>query len=56
MKAFHVLFGLIFILTLSACGDGGGSDDDVIPSLDGSWGGNLEDSLGTMHNFTIGWS
>ena len=56
MKNFHVLLCFFFILTLSACGGGGGGgsdDDDVIPGLDGSWGGNLEDSIGTMHNFTI---
>lgn len=44
------------ILVLSACGGGGGGgggDDDVITSLNGTWRGNLEDSVGTMHTLTV---
>lgn len=45
------------ILLLTACGGGGGSggssDDDLITSLNGTWRGNLEDAVGTMHTLTI---
>jgi hypothetical protein len=45
------------ILLLTACGGGGGvggsSDNNVITSLNGTWRGNLEDAVGTMHTLTI---
>jgi hypothetical protein len=57
MKYLHIILCFFLILTLSACGGsgggGGGNDDDVNTSLDGTWGGNLEDSVGTMHNITL---
>jgi hypothetical protein len=53
-RSFLRIISLIGIATwLIACGGGGGGDDDVITSLNGTWGGNLEDSIGTMHNITL---
>jgi hypothetical protein len=49
----------IVVFTLAACGGsggGGGSDDDDdvgITRFDGTWRGNLEDTLGTMHTLTL---
>lgn len=55
MKYLHIILYSFFILTLSACGGsgGGGGDDDVMTILDGTWRGNLEDQVGTMHNITM---
>ena len=41
------------ILFISACGGGGGGGGDDITSLNGTWRGNLEDLVGTMHNLSI---
>jgi len=43
------------LLFLASCGGGGGGggDDGVITGLNGTWRGNLEDAVGTMHNITL---
>lgn len=57
MKFQYILAYSFLILTLSACGGGGGGGSsgggNDITRLNGTWRGNLEDSIGTMHTLTI---
>ena len=64
-KVPFLLATLLAVALLSSCGSsssGSGSDDDADPDdeaalpfteLDGTWRGNLEDPLGTMHTLEI---
>lgn len=48
-----VLICSILFLTACSDGDGGAAGAAQISSLNGTWSGNLEDTVGTMHTLTI---
>ena len=54
IRLFRSILFFLFVTVLTACGGGGsGGGGDVMTTLNGTWRGNLEDSIGTMHNITL---